>query len=100
MVKPAIEHELEPVLFASSLHNCFPKAHLDIIYHLFCLIIRICFPLFLWSVMYSFLVSPILVACLALCSLLDFTVSWSSEGMNRAADGSNRPPFPDSTNSV
>ena len=31
MVKPAIEHELEPVLFTSSLHNYFPKAHLDII---------------------------------------------------------------------
>jgi len=50
--------------------------------------------------MYSFLVLPILVARLALRSLLDFTVSRASEGMNRAADGSNRPPFTDSTNSI
>jgi len=57
-------------------------------------------PFFLWSVLYSFLFSPILVARLALRSLLDFTVSRASEGMNRAAGGSNRPPPTDSTNSV
>ena len=97
VVKPAIEH----VVFASSRRNCFPKTHLDkIVPSVLSHYMYTYSTFFLWSLMYSFLVSPILVTCLALHSLLDFTVSRAGEGMNRAADGSNRPPFPESTNSV
>jgi hypothetical protein len=97
VLKPATEHELEPVLFASELHHFFHKTRLNIILPS---VLSYTYTFFKWV-----FVSCVCISCLTHPSRMSspsqsprFHCQSASEGMYRGSDSSNRPPFPDSTN--